>query len=127
MLEGYYSQTYRPEHHNLSEHFLFEPRLEPNISQTVLDELFARDIRLIHVFVDNWSGESEIMTHGFEFIPADLNDEPGVTFSDFCLFAANWLDSDCGACGGADLTGDGQVRATDLQHFAHNWLNSVFD
>ena len=122
VLEGYYSQTYRPEHHNLSEHFLFEPRLEPSISQTVLDELAAQDIRLIHLIVDNWAAESNITTHGFQFIPADLDDEPGVTFSDFCLFAERWLDSDCGACGGADLTGDGRVRGVDLQQFADNWM-----
>ncbi|MBN2269254.1 MAG: hypothetical protein JXN61_01485 [Sedimentisphaerales bacterium] len=122
VLEGYYSQTYRPEHHNISEHFLFEPRLEQGISQATLDELAVQDIRLIHLYYDT-DGHSEIMTYGFEFVPADLNGEPGVTFSDFCLFAARWLDSNCGACGGADLTGDGQVRASDLHHFAHSWLN----
>ncbi len=51
VLHGYYSQTYRPGHHNFSEQFLFEPRLEPGIPQDTLDELEAQDIRLIHVFV----------------------------------------------------------------------------
>jgi len=121
VLEGYYSQTYRPEHHNLSEHFLFEPRLEPGISQAVLDELAAQDIRLIHLYYDT-KDESQIRTYPFEFVPADLDDEPGVTFSDFCLFAARWLDTNCGACGGADLTGDGRVRVEDLLQFAKTWL-----
>ncbi|MHC4745677.1 MAG: PEP/pyruvate-binding domain-containing protein [Planctomycetota bacterium] len=122
VLEGYYSQTFRPEHHNISEHFLFEPRLEPGISQAVLDELSARDIRLIHLYYHTDLGQSWIDTYGFAFLPADLDDEPGVTFSDFCLFAAGWLDTDCGACAGADLTGDGQVRPADLLRFADNWL-----
>ncbi|MHC4499573.1 MAG: PEP/pyruvate-binding domain-containing protein, partial [Planctomycetota bacterium] len=32
-LTGYYSQTYHAGHHNIKEYFLFEPRLEPGISQ----------------------------------------------------------------------------------------------
>jgi len=60
-----------------------------------------------------------------DFVAADLDDNIGVTFSDFCLFAARWLDNDCGACGGADLTGDGRVRTDDLQQFAENWLGGV--
>jgi hypothetical protein len=49
VLRGYYSQTYRPEHHNFSEHFVFEPQLEPGLSPAILAELREKDIRLIHV------------------------------------------------------------------------------
>jgi len=49
VLAGYYSQTYKPEHHNFAEHFLFEPRLEPGLSPEILAELEARGIRQIHV------------------------------------------------------------------------------
>jgi hypothetical protein len=72
VLYGYYSQTYRPEHHNIREQFLFEPRLEPGISQDILDELQAQDIRLIHLIVDNWGTESNLTTYGFEFVPGDF-------------------------------------------------------
>ncbi|GAH84583.1 unnamed protein product, partial [marine sediment metagenome] len=51
VLHGWYSQTYRPEHHNIGENFLFEPRLEPGISQNILDELRAQDIRLIYLYL----------------------------------------------------------------------------
>jgi len=69
VLEGYYSQTYRPEHHNLVESFLFEPRLEPGIPADTLDELHDRDIRFIHLIVDNQGGDlSRIATYGFESI-----------------------------------------------------------
>ena len=44
-----YSQTYRPEHHNFGEHFIFEPALEPGIPQQQLDELAAQGVRGIHV------------------------------------------------------------------------------
>ncbi|MBP8304015.1 MAG: hypothetical protein KBE04_07810 [Phycisphaerae bacterium] len=68
VLRGYYSQTYRPEHHNLQENFLFEPRLEPGISQGILDELRAQDIRLIHMtttWVEEGVHTAEFRTHGF--------------------------------------------------------------
>ena len=56
MLRGYFSQTYRPGHHNFAEEFLFEPRLEEGISPEILAELEAQDIRLIHVY---WDGGTQ--------------------------------------------------------------------
>jgi len=50
VLHGDYSQTYKPEHHNFSEHFLFEPRLEPGIDPALIQELCDQDIRLMHLF-----------------------------------------------------------------------------
>jgi hypothetical protein len=125
ILHGYYSQTYRPEHHNIKEHFLFEPRLEPGISQDILDELQAQDIRLIHLVVDNWGTESSITTHGFKFVPADFDDNGYLNFIDFAVFAEHWLETECGPCGGADLTGNGEVDMDDLQKFAGNWLGGA--
>ena len=52
VLDDGYSQTYRPEHHNFAEHFIFEPALEPGIPQQQLDELDAAGIRVIHLFYD---------------------------------------------------------------------------
>ncbi len=46
----------------------------------------------------------------------------GVDFVDFALFANNWFQINCGNCGGADLTDDGQVNMMDMEQFAHNWL-----
>jgi hypothetical protein len=67
VLNGYYSRTYRPEHHNLIENFLFEPRLEPGLAADILSELQNMDIRLIHLTLDNRTGgtESSIRTYGF--------------------------------------------------------------
>jgi hypothetical protein len=121
-LHGYYSQTYRPEHHNMREQFLFEPQLETGISQDILDELKAQDIRLIHLIIDNWGAESSITTYGFEFIPSDFDDDGYVSFVDFAVFAKNWLETDCGPCNGSDLTGDGRVQMNDLREFSENWL-----
>lgn len=68
VLHGYYSQTYRPEHHNLVEHFLFEPRLEPGISAEIVDQLRDQNIRFIHLILDHTSSgdQSRIATYGFE-------------------------------------------------------------
>lgn len=49
LLTGHYSQTHRPGHHNFTETFVFEPRLDPHLSPTTLAELEAADIRLIHL------------------------------------------------------------------------------
>ncbi len=64
ILRGYCSQTYRPEHHNFDEHFLFEPQLEPDLSPVVLAELRNHNIRLIHVF-GGMSG-TKISTYGYD-------------------------------------------------------------
>lgn len=51
VLRGYWSQTYRPGHHNFSEDFIFEPRLEEGISPAVVAELETANVRWIHVQV----------------------------------------------------------------------------
>jgi len=48
-LRGYFSQTYRPGHHNFTEEFLFEPRLEEDLSQATLTELEALDIKQFYL------------------------------------------------------------------------------
>jgi hypothetical protein len=47
VLHGYYSQTYRPEHHNFGENFIFEPRLEEGMPAATLAELAAANIQFI--------------------------------------------------------------------------------
>ncbi|MHC4477601.1 MAG: PEP/pyruvate-binding domain-containing protein [Planctomycetota bacterium] len=120
VLRGYYSQTYSESWHNFWDVFIFEPQLEPGISQNILDELRAQDIRLIY-----FDPLGTIKTYGFEeesFIPGDFEPDGDVDFRDFCLFAERWLDTVCDACGKADLTGDGQVNAHDLLEFTEHWL-----
>lgn len=77
ILHGWYSQTYKPEHHNFSEHFLFEPQLEPDLSPTILAELRQKDIRLIHV-QSNWD-EPTITPYGYDpELPPPATDANGV-------------------------------------------------
>ncbi len=42
--------------------------------------------------------------------------------SDLLGIAANWLDTSCGACGGADLDGDGDNDMNDWAIFSGYWL-----
>lgn len=53
VLTGYYAQTYRPQHHNFSEDFLLEPRLDPAVSAAALAELDGKDILQL---VIHWDG-----------------------------------------------------------------------
>ena len=55
VLTNYFSQTYRPGHHNFTEEFVFEPRLEPGLPAATLAELNAANIQLLHVW---WGGEN---------------------------------------------------------------------
>ncbi|MFO0746676.1 MAG: PEP/pyruvate-binding domain-containing protein [Myxococcota bacterium] len=50
-LRGYWSQTYRPGHHNFSESFIFEPRVEAGIDPAVVAELDGKDIAALLVTV----------------------------------------------------------------------------
>jgi len=43
------AQTYSPGHHNFSETFVFEPRLDPAVPASLLQELEAADIRILVV------------------------------------------------------------------------------
>ena len=52
VLRGDYSQTYRPGHHNFWEEFIFDPKLEPGVSEKQLAELIAADIDLLYVSAD---------------------------------------------------------------------------
>lgn len=49
ILGDYYSQTYRPGHHNFVEYFVFEPGLEPSLPTALREELRAKNVQLIHL------------------------------------------------------------------------------
>ena len=49
VLTGFWSQTYLPGHHNFSETFFFEPRLEDGLPPSTLDQLREKDVAIIIV------------------------------------------------------------------------------
>lgn len=117
VLHGYYSQTYRPEHHNFSEHFLFEPRLEPGLPQAQLDELRDKNIRLIHAYNGT---PSAITTYGAE-PPSDVDYDGDVDLTDFAGFQACFNGPNraplktCAV--DADFDNDGDVDLVDFGVF----------
>jgi len=58
----------------------------------------------------------------YEFLNGDIDGKGNVNFVDFCLFAAHWMDTNCGTCDGTDLTGDGNVDFEDLRELVAYWL-----
>jgi hypothetical protein len=70
-LRGYFSQTYRPGHHNFTEEFLFEPRLESGIDPSILTELKSLDIKQIYLEFGNRDPTPKAI--GFDDEVRDLN------------------------------------------------------
>ncbi len=46
-LSGYFSQTYRPEHHNFTENFIFDPHLEEGIDPSIVAAWDGRGIQAL--------------------------------------------------------------------------------
>ena len=84
-----FSQTYRPEHHNFGENFIFEPALEPGIPQQQLDELSAAGIRAIHVLGDIFGGDPQITYYD------------DAAWTDACLSCTGFDGDKDGFCTGA--------------------------
>ncbi|MGQ9650884.1 MAG: PEP/pyruvate-binding domain-containing protein [Phycisphaerae bacterium] len=119
ILHSPYSQTYRPEHHNFSEHFLFEPRLEPGISPSILQELRSKNIRVIYVYRPS-SGSPTFTTIGFT-TPADFDQDNDVDGTDYDIFSNCSTGPGLGpvewACRAADFDHDEDVDQADFGVF----------
>jgi hypothetical protein len=64
ILKGYFSQTYRPGHHNFWEDFVFEPILDEELDSSKISELQKRNIRQILLFTDPWGQSGTIKIIG---------------------------------------------------------------
>jgi len=49
VLSGYFSQTYAPTHHNFGGQYIFDPRLEPGLSEATRTELEAANVAYLVV------------------------------------------------------------------------------
>jgi hypothetical protein len=56
VLTGYFSQTYAPTHHNFGGQYIFDPRLEPGLSEATRAELEAANVAYL-VVVDQDTGD----------------------------------------------------------------------
>ena len=74
---------------------------------------------------DNGTNSGSAYIFGLSLNPGDLDFDNDVDFYDFSLFAAYWLETDCGPCrrcDRADFTSNGQVDYYDLKELCDNWL-----
>ncbi len=55
-------------------------------------------------------------------ILGDMDNDADVDFVDHAMFAEHWGRTNCGTCGGADFTCDGNVRLDDLRELIADWL-----
>jgi hypothetical protein len=58
----------------------------------------------------------------FEYIPGDCHCDGTVDMKDLECFAANWLDTGCGTCNGANFDDYGGVDFYDFAMLAADWL-----
>jgi hypothetical protein len=119
------SQSYSAGHHNWCEDFFFTPSQEPGIDQCLLNQLRAKDIRVIHLGNITYCGTPYVETTGFGSGPyylGDIQADGKVNMRDLAKFAQRWLNSNCGYCGGADFDCDEEVNIEDLQVIIDNWL-----
>jgi hypothetical protein len=63
-----------------------------------------------------WTGPKD------KCVKADVDDSGKVNLMDFAALAHYWLEANCGLCGGADFTNDGNVDSNDLNTFCDCWL-----
>jgi len=84
------------------------------------------DLHGLPRFVDGDCDDTDTVDIGaYEFLHSDIDRNGSVDLADLRSFALHWGDSGCGACGGADLTCDGNVDFNDLRELLANWLAGI--
>ena len=61
-------------------------------------------------------------------LPTELDDDSDniVSLSETARLGQYWLQTDCGTCGGIDITGDGDVLVDDLTEIINDWLRQTY-
>lgn len=135
VLHDKWSQTYRPEHHNIGENFVFSPSLEPDISDDILAELDSKNIHLIHLPANYGNPNDKIIYHGacelghtcactVRFLRGDCNGDSTVNIADGSC-TLNWLflgTADPRCIAAVDPNGNGSTNIADVSYL----LNFLF-
>ena len=125
VLSSIYAQSYRPGHHNFGEYYLFEPRLDPNVTQAQLDELAELDLVRIYwewgsIFsipnIDYCANatDSDCCGNGVieENEECDAGDENGIGACDYdCEIATVYCDEANGVT--SNCCGDGIIQSNE--------------
>jgi hypothetical protein len=106
-----WSQTYRPGHHNFTEDYVFDPRLEPGIAPAILQELSQQNVAYLMVRgVGTTMPRVVRMTETCLPCPADWDASGSVSVQDLFTFLAAWFGGDPRA----DWDGSGALGVQDL-------------
>lgn len=113
-LRSWWSQTYRPGHHNFSEDFVFDPRLEPGMPPAILHALSQAGVAYLLVSEAGTTGMRILrMTDTCLPCPADWDASGGIGVGDIFTFLAAWFSHDAKA----DWDGSGVIGVQDLFEF----------
>jgi hypothetical protein len=66
-------------------------------------------------------GDVKVYDYAVDDIP-DMNGDGRVDLYDAAVISEYWQQTNCGVCGGADLSLDGSVTLTDLALLIEHWL-----
>ena len=99
------------------------PRSRPSVCYWTGDGHFGPTDAYLDVLIGVYDGKVHLYQGKHE--TGDIDGDGDVDFADFGLFAAQWQQTSCGDCGGADFTDDGNVTMEDLEKFIENWLLGV--
>ncbi len=119
-----FAQSYRPQHHNMGENYIFAPHLDPEVPADLLAELDASGVHLVYVF--DRSDRTDIRLMSAEEIGhlcvcegrlrGDVNQDDRIDLSD-AVFLLDLLFSGRGAPAAvdrrSDINGDGGVDISD--------------
>jgi hypothetical protein len=114
VLQSPWSQTYRPGHHNFTEDFVFDPRLEPGIAPAILQQLTQQGIAYL-VVRDAGTTTPQIirMSESCMPCPVDWDASGAIGVEDLFRFLAAWFGGDQRA----DWDGSGTLGEQDLFDF----------
>lgn len=114
VLRSWWSQTYRPGHHNFTEDFIFDPRLEPGMPPAILHELAQRNIAYLLVRgVGTLQTTITPMSDPCMPCPADWDASGAIGVQDLFAFLGAWFGGDVLA----DWDGSGALGVQDVFEF----------
>jgi hypothetical protein len=83
---------------------------------------FVDDLCTVDTGNPGTPGPPVIDMGAYEFLPADIDSNGTVDLRDLCIFTLHWAETDCGRCGGANMTCDGIVDWNDVRELVAHWL-----
>jgi len=106
-----------------SSHTLYDDPYSDAVYDTFLTDTPTRHSSPNYFYVVHITDDTMTVVEN-NWSECDLYKDGKTDFLDFAVFAEQWMQIDCGPCGGADFTGDGNVDANDLKKLADKWLDS---